>query len=109
MSVVRIPENWWHDFPPEYGFRGEKYEQTGRVVSVRWHPAEERLDALVRGRDDRMYDVRIRVPQHAEGKAAMVEGRCTCPVSFNCKHVAAVLIAIQRGHVTVETDGDGEP
>jgi uncharacterized Zn finger protein len=99
---MRIPADWWHDFPPEYGFRGQKYEQAGRVVSAHWLVTEQRLDALVRGRDGKVYDVRIRLPRAEEGRQG-VEGRCTCPVAFNCKHVAAVLIAVQRG---LEVDGD---
>lgn len=103
--MVRIPENWWHDFPPEYGFRGQKYQQAGRVVSAKWLDAEQRLDALVRGRDGKVYDVRIRLPAEEEVPRRGVEGRCTCPVGFNCKHVAAVVIAVQRGF-PVEGDLD---
>ena len=106
--MVRIPENWWHDFPPEYGFRGQKYEQAGRVVEAHWVATEQRLDALVRGRDGKVYDVRIRLPGPGEEPRKGVEGRCTCPVAFNCKHVAAVMIAVHRGF-PVKDDPDAAP
>lgn len=66
--------------------RGREYVLRGFVHSV-----ERLLDGAIKGRVSngrgRSYQ------QHIVENGAMLAGVCSCPVGFNCKHVAAALMA----------------
>lgn len=72
-----------------YAQRGLAYAQGGAVLSHAWRG--QVLTGRVQGSAPRPYRVTIRF---AKGGA---EGDCSCPMDFNCKHVAAVLYASQTG------------
>jgi uncharacterized Zn finger protein len=55
------------------------------------HRGPSRLRAQVEGTQHASYAVDVRF--HTVGKNTRVEGRCSCPVGYACKHVAAVLLA----------------
>ncbi len=65
--------------------RGRDYAQRGFVVAV-----EPLLDGALRGRVSngrgKSYQQRITM------RRALVDGICSCPVGYNCKHVVAVLM-----------------
>lgn len=65
--------------------RGRDYVRLGLVVSV-----EPLLDGAIKGRVSngrgKSYQQRITL------RRALVDGICSCPVGYNCKHVAAVLM-----------------
>ncbi|MCJ2073116.1 DEAD/DEAH box helicase [Methylobacterium sp. J-030] len=67
---------------------GRQYLRDGRVL------AYERDDEVVFGRvlgtDPRPYEQTIDIGDGRGGVS--IAGECTCPVGFNCKHVAAVLL-----------------
>lgn len=67
--------------------RGEEYAQRGLVLSVSANEVGTIHSVVSNGRRDR-YRQTIRF-----GKDSLA-GDCTCPVGFNCKHVAAVLVSI---------------
>jgi hypothetical protein len=50
------------------------------------------IEAAVKGTAARPYTVRI-VLQQRDGKQVSFRGTCSCPVGFDCKHVAAALFA----------------
>ncbi|MGH8413703.1 MAG: SNF2-related protein [Gammaproteobacteria bacterium] len=49
------------------------------------------IAGLVQGRVRKPYKVRVKFSQGRAGRATLV-GQCSCPMSFNCKHVAALLL-----------------
>ena len=60
------------------------------VSELRWQP-NNRLTAKIQGTRSRPYDVWIMF-NDVDGDM-WIENECTCPVGFECKHVAALLIA----------------
>ena len=70
--------------------RGREYWHEGRVRQVRPEPATGLIHGVVEGTDT--YEQRIAVKP--ERHRTLIEGVCSCPVGFNCKHVAAVLFAL---------------
>jgi hypothetical protein len=65
--------------------RGRAYQRGGHVVDIRWRG--DTLTGRVQGSEYEPYRVSIQF----DGSAA--EGDCSCPVGYNCKHVAALLYA----------------
>jgi superfamily II DNA or RNA helicase len=68
--------------------RARKYVREGRVVTCRYDP-QSGITGKVQGTQSSPYSVQLRV---CDG---VFEGSCTCPVSFACKHIGAVLLACQ--------------
>ncbi len=68
-----------------YAQRGKDYFRSGHVVDVRWRG--DQLTGRVQGSEPQPYRVTILF----DGKH--IEGDCSCPVGYNCKHVAALLYA----------------
>jgi hypothetical protein len=74
--------------------RGLRYAREGRVCGVRSEASgakRARLHASVQGTEPAPYEVTVTI--EASGGEPLIDGRCTCPVGYNCKHAAAVLIA----------------
>src|SRR5690348_2389974 len=67
------------------------YWSRGHVLTVSASPDRARVTAKVQGSRRRPYAQDIRLQPGRRG--VTVEGFCTCPVGFNCKHVAAALLA----------------
>src|SRR5579871_5455268 len=66
---------------------GRKYVKA--VANLHWN--RNTLSADVQGSQRQPYGVEVKF--HDIGDDLWVEGTCTCPVGFQCKHMAAVLIA----------------
>ena len=49
------------------------------------------IQGEVKGSQRRPYSVSIEIQPNGDGRVT-ISGACTCPVGFNCKHVAALLI-----------------
>jgi len=69
--------------------RGEGYALEGRVLAVRREG--DRIDGEVGGSGGSFYSQKIRIKDSPYG--LQFAGSCTCPMSHNCKHVVAVLLA----------------
>jgi hypothetical protein len=69
--------------------RGEGYARSGMVLSVRRQG--DTLHAEVGGSGRNVYRQSIRPASGRQGIA--FEGHCSCPMSYNCKHVVAALLA----------------
>ncbi|MFU8788480.1 MAG: SNF2-related protein [Methylobacter sp.] len=79
--------------------RGRKYFETNKVLSLT--VASEgalfvQLNAAVAGSDREPYRQNIRIIWRRDFRSAEIEGDCTCPVGFNCKHVAAACLKYQH-------------
>ena len=81
--------------------RGLEYFERGRV---RWIECDApgRIHGEVAGSRSKPYAVWATVEHGRDGRPVAVAGHCSCPVGFNCKHVAAVLLSAQE----LALDGD---
>ncbi len=72
--------------------RGRLYADEERIQNLRFEAGE--LLAECRGSGWQRYRQRIRLIAR-EGRWD-VDGRCSCPVGYNCKHVVAALLTLER-------------
>ncbi len=70
-----------------YAQRGRSYFRNGQVVEMRWRG--EVLTGKVQGSEYEPYTVKITFARNGNG----IEGNCSCPMGYDCKHVAALLYA----------------
>jgi superfamily II DNA or RNA helicase len=77
----------------ETALKGEKVFAAGRVLSVR-ESAPGRLEGEVEGSAGEAYKTTVRLAPN--GAVIRVSNECTCPVAFDCKHGAALLLAWLR-------------
>ena len=71
---------------------GHTYMRQGRVLRAELSEDATLLEGTTRGSRPKPYQQSIRLQPDGKGLFRPV-GYCTCPVSFNCKHVAAVLLS----------------
>jgi superfamily II DNA or RNA helicase len=71
--------------------RGKDYAANARVLRFYVDPDGERIIAQVHGSKNKPYTQTIRCEVGFHGEVEL-EGFCTCPMQFNCKHVAAALL-----------------
>ncbi|MGE0485500.1 MAG: SNF2-related protein [Gammaproteobacteria bacterium] len=87
--------------------RGRTYQRQGRVRRVAAVRFADGLGLVgeVRGSGDNVYEQEILLLPAAHG--ARIDGNCTCPVGYDCKHVAAVCLAwLDGGGAPAETVSD---
>ena len=84
--------------------RGLDYFRRGMVRWVEF-PGPGRVHGEVSGSRPKPYAVVAKYESGSDGTPVPLEGHCSCPVGFNCKHTAAVLLAAR--HVSAEADEDG--
>ena len=73
--------------------RGLQYVRQRAVVHMRWDSSESALHGTVRGRAGEFYATAAYFSV-ADGLPLEFErGHCSCPVGFNCKHAAALILA----------------
>lgn len=84
-------------FPSQYLARGRQYQRMGKVRGLAMTGNGATVIAEVSGTAPEPYDVFIEITRGSRGSTS-IEGSCTCPVGYNCKHVAAALLqALQEG------------
>jgi superfamily II DNA or RNA helicase len=71
--------------------KADAYRREGRVHGLEISDDHGQIRASVRGSRHEDYDVKIGLTWKA-GRIRTVNGRCSCPMNFNCKHVAATLL-----------------
>jgi superfamily II DNA or RNA helicase len=76
--------------------RGRSYARANRVLKIEWDPDTETLTGSVVGQGA-LYDTAAFFASDGGGSLAFEDGECTCPVGYNCKHVAAIVIAASDG------------
>ncbi len=74
---------------------GRAYQRHGRVRLTAVAVAAGEVEAQVRGSTPRPYRQQIQFLSRRDGQPVMVSD-CTCPVEADCKHVAAVAIALRH-------------
>ncbi|MBB3222385.1 DEAD/DEAH box helicase [Pseudoduganella umbonata] len=78
-----------HHFDTATFARGEDYVRRSKVISFEWDDGF--LHGEVEGSGRTVYEQSIYL--HEDRRGLQVEGDCTCPMDYNCKHVVAVLLA----------------
>ncbi|CAH1905277.1 Helicase [Candidatus Nitrotoga sp. HW29] len=81
-------------FSIAYLTRGRQYYRENKVTALNISPNGALVTALVAGSNKNRYHVHI-ILQAEPGGHIFVNGECTCPIGYNCKHVAATLIKAQ--------------
>ncbi len=74
--------------------RGGTYAREKRVLSLNWDDTASMLSGTVVG-SGAMYSTAAYFSAEPDGLSFEL-GECTCPVGYNCKHVAAVVISAAR-------------
>ena len=67
--------------------RGRVYKTSNAVIELDWIADASVLQSTVQGSEAEPYQQRILIAPHR------LDGECTCPVHYNCKHVAAALLS----------------
>jgi SWIM zinc finger len=76
--------------------RGKQYYAEGKVLSLdisNEETSQIELDAVVQWSGGRQYKQDIAIIWQHNFSSVDIEGYCSCPVQYNCKHVAAVCFA----------------
>jgi len=77
-------------FDPGTFARGEGYAREGMVIDLRWKSGK--IFAETEGSGGSTYRQSIGMSEGRDG--VHFEGSCSCPMSYNCKHVVAVLLTM---------------
>ena len=72
--------------------RGKGYAQAGHVLDIEL--IEEPGGWLVRSEVEGTYVYKQEIHLRKRSRGIEIDGECSCPVGYNCKHVAAVLIML---------------
>ncbi len=84
--------------------KGRPYQRRGAVRDLRADQGGQRLIASVQGTRLRPYRVFVDI---GKGNPVSLSARCSCPVAWNCKHGAAVLLeALQNPPAIEGTESD---
>jgi SNF2 family DNA or RNA helicase len=89
--------------------RGSKYYHQGRVLQ---HQSKQissdhlHITATNQGSGGRQYEQEIHV--HRYDQVYFLEGDCSCPVGYNCKHVVAACLAVMNSRAKTKTVGGRE-
>jgi len=83
--------------------RGRAFARGGRVAVVEWDAEDATLRGSVAGNGG-LYDAAASFAGDPGAPLEFLDGECTCPVGWNCKHVAALVIAARAGRATTSTE-----
>ncbi|MEO6087064.1 MAG: SNF2-related protein [Umezawaea sp.] len=72
--------------------KGTRYAQRKVVTHMEWDADGHTLDGLVLGSSDDYYETTAFFTATRSGLLRVKYGECGCPVGYNCKHVAALVL-----------------
>lgn len=79
--------------------RGQAYSRGGAVESLEWDAEAGRLTARVAGSGAIPYTARVDLARAANGRSRPTTSSCSCPMTFDCKHIAAILVSANTEHL----------
>ena len=79
--------------------RGRAYARNGAVTQFAWDPDTSRLTGIVQGTSAGPYRCRIDLVAAPGGRCRPTSSVCSCPMEYDCKHVAATLLAANAASV----------
>ncbi|WP_411726197.1 SNF2-related protein [Methyloglobulus sp.] len=80
--------------------RGKHYYEAGLVMQCKVTSEGvlfTQLNATVEGSASSPYKQNIRIVWRPDYRSAEIEGSCSCPIGYNCKHVVAACLTYQDG------------
>ncbi|MEF2977713.1 DEAD/DEAH box helicase [Subtercola sp. YIM 133946] len=86
--------------------RGREYSRDDDVRDVLWNSESLLLEGVVQGSGAQPYHCRITLTERGGRMRVETDAYCSCPVSLNCKHVAATLLAGNARHL-LDDEVDG--
>jgi len=72
--------------------RGQAYAHQGAVRHVQWTEDGDCAFGEVQGGEPSPYGVTVVIRRSISHRIVGIDGVCTCPVEFNCKHAVALLL-----------------
>lgn len=93
-DISRVIDN------PAYYKRGVSYFSARKVLMSRFD-GDDRIIGSVAGSGGQVYSVHATLVRDAGGRLLGVDGQCSCPISYNCKHVTAVLLDAAQSQVDI--------
>ncbi|WP_434616512.1 SNF2-related protein [Arthrobacter sp. A5] len=79
--------------------RGRGYARDGAVREFSWDPGAGLLTGIILGGAGAPYHCRINLTARGGGRLMPVGSSCSCPVGYDCKHVAATLLSSNTARV----------
>ncbi|NOJ60088.1 SWIM zinc finger family protein, partial [Arthrobacter sp. 260] len=79
--------------------RGQTYAKQGAVTQLAWDPSANTLDARVQGNSPGAYRTRLFLSAKGDGRYHLKDSFCSCPISLDCKHVAATALQSNTEHL----------
>ncbi|WP_146362884.1 DEAD/DEAH box helicase [Arthrobacter yangruifuii] len=79
--------------------RGQTYAKGGAVEALEWDAAAEVLRAQVRGSAAVPYRTLLQLGAKRQGDYRLLDNHCSCPLGFDCKHVAAAALQSNTEHL----------
>jgi hypothetical protein len=86
-----------------YFGRGKQYFEDDRILDFEIIKDEETFvlfKSFIKGSGRKSYYQRIRIDWKDEFTTVIIDGDCTCPIAYNCKHITAV--CLEYMHVSPE-------
>ena len=96
LSDVLKPKHIYDFFSRSAVEKGHAYQAQGRVKALEISEDLTHIRAKVRGSTSSDYRVDIQL-EFGPDRLADLDGDCSCPMTFNCKHVAATLLEALSG------------
>lgn len=81
--------------------KAHAYQAQGRVSGVKVSDDLSHVSSQVRGSESKKYRVDIQL-EFENDSLTDLDGDCSCPMAFNCKHVAATLLEALNGKDSLE-------
>lgn len=81
-----------HTFDPRTLERARSYFNMGNVIAMEWHGERGVLEGTVAGNFQSSYRVEVEIMHERTG--ITIDAECNCPVSYNCKHGAAMVLRL---------------
>ncbi|MFS1524985.1 SNF2-related protein [Microbulbifer sp. 2304DJ12-6] len=94
MDIIFSLEDIENQFSDNSLIRGKAYHQRGKVKKYQASRDFHKIYGVVIGSGNRNYDQNITIVNRKRHNGPKIIGDCTCPVSYNCKHVVAVLFTL---------------
>jgi uncharacterized Zn finger protein len=88
LSDVLKPKHIYDFFSRSAVEKGHAYQAQGRVSALEISEDLTHIRATVRGSAASDYRVDIQL-EFGRDRLAELDGECSCPMTFNCKHVVA--------------------
>ncbi len=98
---------WSRDFPSPYLARGRMLSEAGKVLDIdHFIGSKSGFVGTARVQGTRPQPYKVSLTGKCERDGWVFWGTCTCPVSEDCKHVAALVYDLQKAIAGAEAEGE---